>query len=73
MDKKEAYEIVYNDLIAANLFRGIYDARYGNVSFMNGIATVMDIIADEAGKSEEFEELFYKNLEESEKKAKMKS
>lgn len=73
MDKKEAYEIVYNDLIAARLFRGIYDARNGNVSFMNGIATVMDVIADSAEKYEEFEDLFYKNLEESEKKAKTKS
>lgn len=73
MDKKEAYEIVYNDLIAANLFRGIYDARHGNISFMNGIACVMEVIADNAGKLEEFDNIFYKNLAESEKKAKMKS
>ena len=69
MDKKEAYEIVYNDLIAANLFRGIYDARHGNISFMNGIACVMEVIADSAGKLEEFDNIFYKNLAESEKKS----
>lgn len=73
MDKKEAYEIVYNDLIAANLFRGNYDARHGNISFMNGIACVMEVIADSAGKQEEFSDIFYKNLAESEKKAKTKS
>ena len=73
MDKKEAYEIVYKDLIAANLFRGIYDARHGNISFMNGIACVMEVIADSAGKQEEFSGIFYKNLSESETKIKMKS
>lgn len=73
MDKKEAYEIVYNDLIAANLFRGIYDARHGNISFMNGIACVMEVIADSAGKQEEFSGIFYKNLSESETKIKTKS
>lgn len=73
MNKKEAYEIVYNDLIAASLFRGIYDARHGNISFMNGIACVMEVIADSAGKQEEFDGIFYKNLAESEKKTKTKS
>ena len=73
MDKKEAYEIVYNDLITARLFRGIYDARHGNISFMNGIACVMEVIADSAGKLEEFDSIFYKNLSESVTKAKTKS
>ena len=73
MDKKEAYKIVYKDLIAASLFRGIYDAKHGNISFMNGIALVMEVIADSAGKLEEFDDIFYKNLSESEKKIKMKS
>lgn len=48
MTKEEAYEIVYKDLITASLFRGIYDARHGNISFMNGIACVMEVIADSA-------------------------
>lgn len=73
MDKKEAYDIVYNDLIAASLFRGIYDARHGNVSFMNGIACVMEVIADSAGKLEVFDGIFYKNLSESVTKAKTES
>ena len=72
MTKEEAYKIVYKDLIAASLFRGIYDARHGNISFMNGIACVMEVIADSAGKPEEFDDIFYKNLAESEEKAKTK-
>lgn len=73
MDKKEAYEIVYKDLFTASLFRGIYDARHGNISFMNGIACVMEVIADSVGKQEEFSGIFYRNLSESETKAKTKS
>ena len=73
MDKKEAYRFVYEDLVKCNLFKGIYDARNGNIYFMNGIATVMEVIADDAGCYDEFCELFSDNILKSEKKAKMKS
>ena len=60
MDKSEAYKIVFDDLIQCNLFKGIHDAKNGNVFFMYGIATVMEYIA--YGVSEECLEKFHKEF-----------
>ncbi len=73
MERSEAYKIVYDDLIKFNMFKGVYDAKNGNISFMNGIACVMEVIANDAGCYDEFCELFSDNILKSEKKAKTKS
>lgn len=73
MERSEAYKLVYDDLIKYNMFKGIYDAVNGNISFMNGVATVMEVIANDAGQYDEFTELFSDNILKSEKKAKTKS
>lgn len=49
MDKKEAYKIVFNDVMEKDirLFKGIYDAENGNKEFMYGIKAVMEYLAYE--------------------------
>lgn len=75
MNKEEAYKIVYDDIIVngPNLFQGVYDAKNGNTHFIYGIATVMEYIAIKTGNDEkdwdDFQDLFFKNMEESESKA----
>ncbi len=59
---------VYKELIGCNMFAGKYDAKNARKDFMYGIATVMEWIAYSAGKYDEFESMFYKNMEKSEEK-----
>ena len=42
---EKAYKAVYNDLMKVDLFRGHYDAKNGNETFVRGICTVMENIA----------------------------
>lgn len=70
---KAAYHLVYDDIVTSGpkMFRGHYDAKNGNNSFMYGICTVMEYIADKANPEvyDEFSTLFVKNMNESEKGA----
>lgn len=63
---QDAYRIVFNDMTnsGCNLLLGKYDAKNGSESFMHGIATVMDWIADRSGE-DDFYELFTTNMIES--------
>ena len=45
MTKKEAYKIVFEDLINIPLYRGKYDAKFGNQNYMYGIKSVMETIS----------------------------
>lgn len=65
MNKEEAYRIVYNDLIKNEMFTGHFDAKYGNQSFMFGIETVMESIANECGEIDNYQVIFEKNFVES--------
>lgn len=56
----KAYQVVFQDLMQIDLFRGIYDAKNGNKYFMYGIATVIECIA--YGVSEECLEKFNKEF-----------
>ena len=73
MNKAEAYQIVYDDLVnmGVGLFIGTYDAKNGSRSFMHGISTVMESIAYNASEDtyEKFSKLFYDNMIKSEQKA----
>ena len=66
MSEREAFQIVLNKLKECQLFCGKYDARNGNEHYMYGISTVMEVIASYAG-DETFEEMFLKNMNESER------
>lgn len=56
--------------LASNpLFMGEYDAENGNEQFMNGIETVMEYIAEKAGKPKTFRSIFYDNIKKSMRKA----
>ena len=44
MNKEEIRQLV-SKMMDCPMFRGEYDARHGNESFMNGIATVMEYLA----------------------------
>lgn len=72
MDKKEAFEIVLNEMKNISLFMGKYDAQHGSDKYMHGISTVMEYIAynisDEVG--DEFSDTFLNNLIASEEYAK---
>lgn len=67
MNEKEAFQIVLNKLKECELLCGKYDARNGSEYFMYGVSTVMEIIANYAGDNE-FEDMFLKNMIESEEK-----
>lgn len=67
MEKSEAYRIVYEDLTREDgLFTGRYDAVNGTSTYMYGIASVMEKIAYEAGRYEEFSEKWDGNFMKSE-------
>lgn len=70
---KVAYQLVYNDMIASGpkMFRGHYDAKHGNNSFMYGICTVMEFIADKVSPEiyDKFSTEFVKNMNKSEERA----
>ena len=53
------------------MFRGHYDAKHGNNSFMYGICTVMEFIADKASPEiyDKFSTEFVKNMNKSEERA----
>lgn len=64
---KIAAKIMLNKLKECDLFCGKYDAKNGDPHYMNGISTVMEMIAHFAG-DDDFEEMFLKNLIASEEK-----
>lgn len=64
-NETEAFKMVLNKLKECNLFCGKYDAKNGNEHFMHGVSTVMEVIAHYAG-DEQFEDLFLKNMINSE-------
>ena len=66
---KVAAKIVLDKLKECRLLCGIYDAKNGNEHYMYGISTVMEMIANYAG-DDEFEEMFMKNMADSEEKCK---
>ena len=70
MFKRLAYHIVYKDLIKIDLFKGKYDAKNGSKHYMNGISTVMEVIALRASRAtyEKHVNLFIDNLLRSEGK-----
>lgn len=74
MLKRLAYKIVYNDLTkpsGCGLFVGKHDARNGDMSFVNGIWTLMEYIAYKVSEKngDKFNDLFLDNLEKSEQEA----
>ena len=69
MDRKKAYEIVFNDLCKCNLFKGSYDTKHGNKYYMYGIDAVMEFIAYKISETngDKFSDMFFGNIIESEK------
>lgn len=63
--EKEAFALVYEKLRQVPLFTGRFDAKNGNVNFMYGINTVMEVIAAGAGKEKEQDAEFMKNFTKS--------
>lgn len=62
---KQAYQMVFNDLLENRMFQGHYDAINGNHHFMNGIETVMEVIANRAYDeqyAENFVDIFACNM-----------
>lgn len=70
MNKREAFEIVYNELIKNPMFQGNYDAKHGNENFMYGICTVMEVIANNISeeKYDEYSTLWVNNMTKSEER-----
>lgn len=56
-------------LASVPLFMGEYDAEKGDGQFMYGVKTVMEYIADKAGKTESFRSIFHDNMMKSLEKA----
>lgn len=68
MDRKEAYEIVFKDLMEIGMFKGIYDAtEESSYHFMYGIQTVMEHIAYNVSEEcyNEFVNEFLNNMADS--------
>ena len=71
MDKKEAYQIVLDDLMQCDLFRGKYDAKHGaSEHYMYGICTVMEAIAYRVSEKtgDAFSDMFLLTMIKSEEK-----
>ena len=69
---KAAYHLVYDDMVSKwpKLFKGCYDAKHGNNSFMYGICTVMEFIADKVSPEvyDKFSTEFVTNMNKSEER-----
>ena len=66
---RKHFEHVYEYLIhVSSLFCGTYDAKNASDGYMLGIFDVMEQIAYQAGKHDEFIEMFTQNMQESESK-----
>jgi hypothetical protein len=61
-ETNKAYQLVLTRLMQCNLFNGKYDALNGSEDFMDGIRTVMEVIAFNAGEYDKFDKEFSKNL-----------
>lgn len=74
MTKRDAYRIVYNDILNrdAKMFLGSFDAVNGTDDFMFGVATVMEFIALESSEAdhESYQEIFSDNYQKSVDRAK---
>lgn len=70
---KAAYHLVYDDIVSKGpkLFKGCHDAKQGNNSFMYGICTVMEFIADKVSPEvyNKFSTDFVTNMNKSEERA----
>ena len=71
LSKSEAYKIVFDDLIKCDMFRGIYNARYGAAHYMYGVSAVMENIAINVSEDchEKFVDEFMTNMVKSENEA----
>lgn len=69
--KRVSYKIVFDDLMECPLFRGKYDAKNGNESFINGIWTVMEYIACNVSEDvgDKFNNEFAENMTKSKNEA----
>ena len=56
MNKKEAFNIVYKELMCNPVYRGSYDARHSSTDFIYGVVSVMETIAYYAGGSDKADE-----------------
>ena len=70
---KAAYHLVYDDMVSKgpDLFKGRYDTKHENNSFMYGICTVMEFIADKVNPEvyDKFSTDFVANMNKSEERA----
>ena len=69
MNKEEIRHLV-SKMMECPMFRGEYDARHGNESFMNGIATVIEYLASLADDTfcQEVSDTFNHNMVKSQEK-----
>lgn len=69
MDKEEIRQLVL-EMIECPMFRGEYDAKHGNESFMYGISTVMEYLAARVDDAfyQEVSDAFICNMVKSQKK-----
>lgn len=69
MDKEEIRQLVL-EMMKCPMFRGEYDAKHGNESFMYGISTVMEYLASRVGDTfyQGVSDVFTYNMVKSQKK-----
>ena len=69
MTKEEIRQLV-SEMMECPMFRGEYDAKHGDESFMNGIATVMEYLASLVDDTfcQEISDVFIHNMVKSQEK-----
>ena len=69
MNKEEIRQLV-SKMMECPMFRGEYDAKNGNESFMDGIATVMESLASLVDDTfcQEISDVFIRNMVKSQEK-----
>lgn len=74
MTKRDAYRIVYNDILNRDMkmFLGSFDAVNGTDDFIFGVATVMEFIALESSEADcdSYQKIFSDNFQKSVDRAK---
>lgn len=70
MNKRKAFEIVYNELTKNPMFRGNYDAKNGDKHFMYGVCTVMEVVANNIDEETyiKYVDLWTDNMKKSEER-----
>lgn len=71
MTREEMIKNLIKEMSECGLFIGKYDTKHGSASFMHGVLTVMEYLANEVSEEyrDEFTSMFLQNMVDNQNKA----